>query len=510
MGELLMSAPVMPRIQVLLGVDIQTKQNYVNDCACVASPACQDICAPDRFPGDRQLIQASEARTFQVDGQNTIMLPKSGSCRAAVLNREAFELWAGFAQPSTILEKTSAVDDQNQRNEVMHAIRELWRGGYLESARSTSIQKTRPDHLDVWIHVTDRCNLRCSYCFLPHRKVDMPEEVGHDVVNASLRAALLQGYSQVKLKYAGGEPTLRMDFVEKLHLHAQEKFTQKSVALSGVVLTNGTLLNEGALRRIGRAGLELMISIDGMSFSNDRQRIAPRGLGTAAKIRQAIDKALNANIVPCISITVTPESALALPQFIEWILARDLEFGINFYRETPGASPHTDIEREEAKLVAGLHAVYDVLERRLPNRSLLDSIADRTSLSLPHNHACGAGINYLVFNTDGSISKCHMLLDQPATTCADPNPLATIGGGSHGFENLPVKEREDCAMCEWSEWCAGGCPLLTLRVAGNSKARSPYCRIYREILPRVIRLEGLRILKYAPSDSGPYQPSATM
>jgi len=505
-----MSAPVTPRIQVLLGVDIQTKQNYVNDCACVASPACQDICVPDRFPGVRQLIQAREARTFQVDGRNTILLPTSSSRGAAVLNREALELWAGFAQPSTILEKTSAVNDQHQRNEVTHAIRELWRGGYLERPRSTSFQTIRPDHLDAWIHVTDRCNLRCSYCFLPHRKVDMPEEVGHDVINASLRAALSQGYSQVKLKYAGGEPTLRMDFVERLHLHAQEKFTQQSVALRGVVLTNGTLLNDDVLRRISRARLELMISIDGLSFSNDRQRIAPRGVGTAAKIRQAIDKALDARIVPCISITVTPESAEALPQLIEWILARDLEFSINFYRETPGARPHTDIEREERKLVASLHAMYDVLEHRLPNRSLLDSIADRTSLSLPHHHACGAGINYLVFNTDGSIAKCHMLLDQPTTTYTDLNPLATLRSKSDGFENLPVEERDDCAVCEWREWCAGGCPLLTLRVAGSSKAKSPYCRIYREILPRVIRLEGLRILKYASSDSGPHQPSAAM
>jgi len=38
---------------------------------------------------------------------------------------------------------------------------------------------------------------------------------------------------------------------------------------------------------------------------------------------------------------------------------------------------------------------------------------------------------------------------------------------------------------------------MAYRATGHYDARSPNCSIYRVLLPEVIRLEGLRLMKYA-------------
>ncbi len=43
--------------------------------------------------------------------------------------------------------------------------------------------------------------------------------------------------------------------------------------------------------------------------------------------------------------------------------------------------------------------------------------------------------------------------------------------------------------------CAGGCPLLAQRHQGTPAAPSPYCAVYRAVLPDLLRLEGLRMMQ---------------
>ena len=59
-----------------------------------------------------------------------------------------------------------------------------------------------------------------------------------------------------------------------------------------------------------------------------------------------------------------------------------------------------------------------------------------------------------------------------------------------------VDEKEGCRDCQWRYWCTGGCPLQTFRATGRYDLKSPNCSIYQAIFPEVLRLEGLRLLKY--------------
>jgi uncharacterized protein len=66
-----------------------------------------------------------------------------------------------------------------------------------------------------------------------------------------------------------------------------------------------------------------------------------------------------------------------------------------------------------------------------------------------------------------------------------------------GVQNLSSDEKEGCRTCTWKYWCSGGCSVATYRATGRYDVKSPNCDIYKAIYPEAIRLEGLRILKYA-------------
>jgi cyclic pyranopterin phosphate synthase len=114
-------------------------------------------------------------------------------------------------------------------------------------------------HTDLRISVTDRCNLRCTYCmpldveFKPREELLSYEEIARV-------AGVAAGMGISSLRITGGEPLLRRDVDRLVALLA---------AVPGIddlgITTNGVLLEEQAagLRRAGLARLN--VSLDALS-----------------------------------------------------------------------------------------------------------------------------------------------------------------------------------------------------------------------------------------------------
>ncbi|MBN1284487.1 MAG: SPASM domain-containing protein [Anaerolineae bacterium] len=357
-----------------------------------------------------------------------------------------------------------------------------------------------PHTLSAWLHITDRCNLRCAYCYLPHLPADMTPATGRAAIDAVVRAALRHGYHAVKLKYAGGEPLLRFALVARLHRYARAQAQEHGLELAGVVLSNGTRLTAEMVSEMRALCLGLMLSLDGVggdAGDAGEQRPYADGRSSAGDALRAVDLARAGGLTPDISITVSGRSVAGLPALLRWVLARDLPFNLNFYRENDLSAPTPDLALEEQRIIDGMRAAYRVIEGNLPPRSLLAALVDRANLAAPHRHTCSAGQSYLVFDPHGRVSKCQMALDAAVTDITDPDPLQRIREDRTGLLNLPVDAKAGCRECIWRYWCGGGCPLQAYRAAGRYDARSPNCDIYRALYPEVVRLEGLRLLKYA-------------
>ena len=131
---------------------------------------------------------------------------------------------------------------------------------------------SRPLH-DLRISVTDRCNLRCTYCmprevfgkdfaFLPRAELLSFEEI-------TRLARIAVGLGVRKLRLSGGEPLLRHD-VERLIEQLAALRTPDGKALEIAMTTNGVLLARKA-RTLRDAGLtRLTVSLDGLTDATFR------------------------------------------------------------------------------------------------------------------------------------------------------------------------------------------------------------------------------------------------
>ena len=210
---------------------------------------------------------------------------------------------------------------------------------------------------------------------------------------------------------------------------------------------------------------------------------------------RAIERASAAGLDPVVAITVSASSIAGLPELLGWLLPRGLRFYLSFARDT-SASALGLYRSDEERLIAGMRNAYAVIAEQLPTFSLVGNLLDRSNLGMAHERACGAGDSYVVVGHDGQIAKCQMELAHAVGSVGALDPLKLIRLDPRGLNNKPVDQRNGCESCEWRYWCAGGCPIETFHATGRYDAPSPYCRVYLALFPEVVRLEGMRLLKY--------------
>jgi cyclic pyranopterin phosphate synthase len=140
------------------------------------------------------------------------------------------------------------------------------------------------------ISVTDRCNLRCTYCMPIDAPILAPAEevLSAEEIALVARAAVRVGFRKFRL--TGGEPTLRSDLIE---------IVQRLAMTPGVadlaLTTNGILLDRLA-QPLKKAGLRrINVHIDTLS----PERL-PRLMrwGSLEQIQRGIDAAEAAGLVP--------------------------------------------------------------------------------------------------------------------------------------------------------------------------------------------------------------------
>ena len=134
------------------------------------------------------------------------------------------------------------------------------------------------------LSVTDRCNLRCSYCMPEAEYVWLPR---HDVLQFEEMSTLVDVFVRAgvdRVRLTGGEPLLRRDLPELIRMIAR-KPAIRDLALT----TNGVMLSEHA-SALHRAGLHrLTVSLD--TLRADRFQMLTRN-NALEQVLAGIDEAV--------------------------------------------------------------------------------------------------------------------------------------------------------------------------------------------------------------------------
>lgn len=140
------------------------------------------------------------------------------------------------------------------------------------------------------VSVTDRCNLRCTYC-MPAEGVKLLEHkdiLSFEEIVEVVREAVSLGVTKVRI--TGGEPLVRKGIVSLV-----EKIASIAGILDFGLTTNGILLS-GFARDLSAAGLHrINISLD--TLDPEKYRVITRG-GEIQKVFEGIDAAKKAGLLP--------------------------------------------------------------------------------------------------------------------------------------------------------------------------------------------------------------------
>jgi uncharacterized protein len=180
------------------------------------------------------------------------------------------------------------------------------------------VQESRT--LSAWLHVTNACNLACSYCYVSKSMEHMAEDVGKRSVDAVFRSAICSDYQQVRLKYAGGEALLRLPQVLELHAYALQQAERLGLQLSATLLSNGAALTPRAIQQLKRCNIGVMISLDGVGADHDAQRPLLNGMGSFRLVDRAITRLLANDLVPYIYVVVSHRNLFCLPDLVAYLL----------------------------------------------------------------------------------------------------------------------------------------------------------------------------------------------
>lgn len=463
-----------------------------DDCACTPSiPAYTEQAIGTTWEKAPHLY-----RCFLPDKYELVFNPFSHS-GLAVLNEPARQLLDSFDKPVNTND-VHGYFPHHHPTEVNIATKKLLTSEILISTRKHEIQAEPFSRtLTAWLHVTNACNLHCDYCYIHKTPEQLDLEHGKKAIDAIFRSATSNGFENVKIKYSGGEATLNFKLILELHIYAQSLASQRMIALRGVILSNGVSITELMLQALKKHGLHLSISLDGVGNDHDAQRKFNSGRGSFDLVERSLNLMEAKYFKPSITITVSNRNLRGLPKTVDYVLKRHIPFTINFYRENNCSIAFSDLSWDDDELIHTMRDVFKIIEANLPPFSLLGILTDRARLDFSHDRPCGVGDSYLVIGQNGKIAKCHMEIEKSVTNINSLDPLKEIQTSQLGIQNLSVDDKEDCRECTWRYWCAGGCPLLTYRTTGRYDAKSPNCKIYSTLLPEILRLEGLRLIKYA-------------
>lgn len=203
------------------------------------------------------------------------------------------------------------------------------------------------------LSVTDRCDLRCTYC-MPERMTFLPraELLGLDELDR-LSAAFI-GLGVRKLRLTGGEPLVRkgvMSLVENL-----SRFLRSGELEELTLTTNGSRLADHA-EGLARCGVKrINVSLD--SLDPDTYARITRG-GRLDQVVRGIDSAIAAGIAVKINtVALRHDNVRELVAIAEWAQAQGAELTLI------EVMPMGDVERDRIDQHVPLTEVRALFEQR--------------------------------------------------------------------------------------------------------------------------------------------------
>lgn len=327
---------------------------------------------------------------------------------------------------------------------------------------------THPPLNKVYWVATNRCNLRCGFCYNSGNDYGYSPELSTKEVIELIDQLASMGVLEVIV--TGGEPLLRSDILNILTY-------MRSKNLGVKVYTNGLLVDYNTAKFFESIGISMVQVSLHASNPYVQDRITGKK-GSFIKAKEGIENLRSCNVPVTISMTCYDDNVKEV-----------IPLGNMVRKDFPGtkfdATPvmgRLDINSKEYLQI--LDACAEAFLR------FGDIWADKNQLTeiLPPGSisSCGAGIHSCCILADGRITLCPLLNDDSKTegNIRDQSLLA-IWQNSPTFSRLRTMSLENispCNTCISQRSCRGGCRARAYFSSGDYFTSDPVaCELFKKI-----------------------------
>lgn len=304
------------------------------------------------------------------------------------------------------------------------------------------------------LRLTERCNLRCEYCYAARDDepdFDMDEKTALRAVELCCPVG-----GTLRIQFTGGEPLLRLDLMEAVATYGKE--TGRKLVLS--VQTNGTLLTPDACRRLKAIRCGVGVSLDGIGDANSL-RVFPDGTNSFDLAVQGIRNLGQAGMSCGMTTVVTKVNAARLGELadIALYLGNVAGVGLDLFRSL-GRGDGQDLSPDSEELASGLRKLKEqankLAQAKIPFRFReLERLRKRRTLGVCSETYCYAQTNLsLAIDGRGDCWPCSSLAGREGYLLGnirDGLPVCNCKSGS-------LAAPEQCRQCGSYALCLGGCP----------------------------------------------------
>ena len=326
------------------------------------------------------------------------------------------------------------------------------------------------------LHLTDRCNLACTYCYVHKGKTDMSLDTAKRVVDM---AAAEGGHHGIV--FFGGEPLLCRERMEQIVDYAEGKTREGGVFFHFKVTTNGLSMDESFLDWADRHEVFIALSHDGIG--NDC-RITPDGKDVSDALDDAAKRLLAHKPYAPVLMTVTPRTLSRYADGVKHLF--DLGFRY-LICSMDYSAPWTDRDlitlKRQYRRLAALYREWTKKEEKFYLSPFEVKIASHIRSHDLRAERCELGKKQLSIAPDGKIYPCVQLVGDPAFCIGD------VTGGIDAEKRqtlylLNEREKPECAMCVIRDRCQHTCACLNQSATGDITKVSPFlCAHERILLP---------------------------
>lgn len=336
--------------------------------------------------------------------------------------------------------------------------------------------------MNFTLHLTENCNMDCSYCIRNKTPKDMPLEVLYKACDLAFSKGTRAG-----IVFFGGEPLLKKDLIYKAIDYCEAKSSETGIKFSCKMTTNGTLLDEEFLKRASKAGMKIGLSFDGMG--QDISRRFPDGSSTFDLLEEKAKLLLKYIPESMALLTLDPKACGLLSDSVKYLISlgfKDVSTVMAYGYRVNWTDEDIDIFRRELNKTADFLRDEFIAGRKYFVSPLMSKIRECVRGRNPAEH-CHLGVKQSSITPDGNIYPCTSFLNDEEYYMGnvfeglDKERLASIAAKS----NTP----ETCRDCDLKTRCTNSCGCANRMNTGSENKVSPLqCAYERTVIEVADRL----------------------